>query len=127
MKHVFVFDQDKCSACSACMIGCMDQNDIDLAAGDKCYRQTFDNEVEMADGSVVTARVSGRAAAASADDIPLLKLGVATRQGAGQLSSVTTIQHINTRGGVAAGTCDRAGLLLSVPYTADYAFHRARN
>ena len=30
MKHVFVFDEDRCCACSACMMGCMDQNDIDL-------------------------------------------------------------------------------------------------
>ena len=50
MKHVFVFDQDKCSACSACMMGCLDQNDTDLAAGDKCFRQTFDNEIPLADG-----------------------------------------------------------------------------
>ena len=35
MKHVFVFDQDKCSACSACMMGCMDQNDIDVTQGEK--------------------------------------------------------------------------------------------
>ena len=51
MKHVFVFDQDKCSACSACMMGCMDQNDIDLAAGDQCFRKTYDNEIALADGS----------------------------------------------------------------------------
>ena len=29
MKHVFVFDEDRCCACSACMIGCMDQNDTE--------------------------------------------------------------------------------------------------
>ena len=70
MKHVFVFDQDKCSACSACMIGCMDQNDIDLAAGDKCFRQTFDNEVEMADGSVYCAYLS--AACMHCSDAPCI-------------------------------------------------------
>lgn len=51
MKHIFVFDQDKCSACSACMMGCMDQNDIDLAAGDQCFRKTYDNELKLKDGS----------------------------------------------------------------------------
>ena len=33
------------------MMGCMDQNDIDLAAGGSCYRRTFDQEIEEADGS----------------------------------------------------------------------------
>ena len=33
------------------MMGCMDQNDIDLAAGGSCYRKTFDQEIEEADGS----------------------------------------------------------------------------
>ena len=51
MKRVFVFNPDKCCACSACMMGCMDQNDIDLAAGGSCYRKTFDQEIEEADGS----------------------------------------------------------------------------
>jgi Protein of unknown function (DUF3455) len=79
---------------------------------------------ELADGSVVTAKVAGRAPAASPNDIPLLKLDVATRRGAGQLSAVTTIQRINTRGGVAGGDCDSSGAFLSVPYTADYTFYK---
>ena len=58
MRHVFVFDQDKCAACSACMMGCLDQNDPDLAAGDQCFRQTFDNEVALEDGSVYCAYIS---------------------------------------------------------------------
>src|SRR5262245_39896693 len=71
---------------------------------------------ELADGSVVTAKVAGRAPAVSSNDIPLLKLDVATRRGAGQLSGATTIQRINTRGGVAEGSCDSSGAFLSVPY-----------
>ena len=58
MKHIFVFDQDKCSACSACMMGCMDQNDIDLAAGDQCFRKTYDNEFVLKDGSEYRAYIS---------------------------------------------------------------------
>lgn len=58
MKHVFVFDQDKCAACSACMMGCLDQNDTDLAAGDQCFRRTFDNEIALEDGSVYCAYIS---------------------------------------------------------------------
>ena len=58
MKHIFVFDQDKCCACSSCMIGCMDQNDIDLAAGDQCFRQTYDNEFKTKDGEDYCAYIS---------------------------------------------------------------------
>ena len=82
---------------------------------------------EMADGSAVSARVAGRAPSANPADIPLLKLDVATRAGEGQLTDVTTIQRLNTRGGVADGKCDRPGAFLSVPYTADYAFYRKRS
>jgi len=41
---------------------------------------------------------------------------------AGLLSGVTTVQRINTRGGVHAGACDQAGALHSAPYSADYVF-----
>ena len=53
-------------------------------------------------------------------------LDVASRSGKGQLDQVTTIQRLNTQGGVAEGTCPKAGALLSVPYAADYAFYRKR-
>lgn len=81
---------------------------------------------EMSDGSAVRAKVSGRAPSANPRDIPLLRLDVAARRGEGQLADVTTIQRINTRGGVAEGNCDRSGAVLSVPYSADYAFYRKR-
>ena len=76
---------------------------------------------ELADGSVVVAKAVGRAPGASPKDIPLLKLEVTSRQGAGRLSEITTIQRLNTKGGVAEGACETAGVLLSVPYSADYA------
>lgn len=82
---------------------------------------------EMTDGSVVSGKVTARAPAATLSDIPLLKLEAVTRRGAGQLSGVTTIQRINTRGGVADGACDSSGAFLSVPYTADYTFYQKRN
>jgi hypothetical protein len=77
---------------------------------------------EMADGSAIKARAVATAPGASADDIPLLKLEVVAAQGKGDLSGVTTIQRLNTKGGKASGACESAGVLLSVPYTADYAF-----
>jgi hypothetical protein len=78
---------------------------------------------ELADGSAVVGKVVGRAPGASPDDIPLLKLDVTSRRGSGRLAGVTTIQRINTSGGVAAGPCRKAGAFLSVPYSTDYAFY----
>jgi hypothetical protein len=77
---------------------------------------------ELADGSAVSGKVSGRAAGATPADIPLLRLDASAR-GSGMLSGVSTIQRINTKGGVAAGSC-AAGGYLSVPYSADYTFYR---
>jgi hypothetical protein len=79
---------------------------------------------ELSDGSAVVAKAAGRAPGASATDIPLLKLEVVSRRGSGQLSDVTTIQRLNTKGGVAVGDCAQTGALLSVPYSADYAFYK---
>jgi hypothetical protein len=76
---------------------------------------------ELADGSVIVAKAVGRAPGAGPHDIPLLKLEVAAHRGAGRLSEITTIQRVNTGGGVAEGACEKAGSLLSVPYSADYA------
>ena len=55
-------------------------------------------------------------------ETPLLKLDAASHRGSGQLTSVMTIQRLNTKGGVAEGPCDSAGAFLSVPYSADYTF-----
>ena len=79
---------------------------------------------ELADGSAVVGKVAARAPGAGPQDIPLLKLEVTSRRGSGQLSGITTVQRLNTKGGVAEGACERAGAFLSVPYSADYAFHR---
>ena len=46
------------------------------------------------------------------------------RRGRGTLSGVTTVQRINTHGGVVNGACDRAGAYFSAPYSADYVFLR---
>lgn len=98
-----------------------------LMAGRTVGRHYAGPHWEMADGSVVGAKVSGRAPSVSASDIPLLRLDVSSHRGRGELSDVTTIQRLNTRGGIAEGACDHAGDLLSVPYTADYAFYRKRD
>lgn len=41
MSYMFILDKRKCVGCSACAVACMDQNDIDVAAGDRPFRQCF--------------------------------------------------------------------------------------
>ena len=53
---------------------------------------------EMLDGSAVSGKVAGRASGATAKDIPLLKLDVASARGTGLLTGATTIQRLNTQG-----------------------------
>jgi hypothetical protein len=79
---------------------------------------------ELSDGSKVVGKVTGRAPGATGMDIPLLKLEAVPQRDAGLLAGVTTIQRLNTKGGVAQGPCETLGELLSVAYSADYAFHR---
>jgi Protein of unknown function (DUF3455) len=77
---------------------------------------------EMADGSTVQGKVAGRAPGTTTADIPWLKLDVSARKGQGQFDGVTTIQRINTKGGVLEGACDKAGTTRSVAYSTDYVF-----
>ncbi|MBR0896267.1 DUF3455 domain-containing protein [Bradyrhizobium tropiciagri] len=79
---------------------------------------------EHVDGSAVTARTAGSAPGTTAADIPWLKLEVIAHRGNGLLSSVATVQRINTSGGELSGACDKAGLLKSAAYSADYVFLR---
>ncbi len=79
---------------------------------------------EHTDGSAVTGKVVGNAPAATANDVPWLKLEVVAHRGSGTLADVTTVQRINTSGGALAGACDQVGDLRSVPYSADYVFLR---
>jgi hypothetical protein len=94
-----------------------------LLDGDKTVGRHYAGpQWEMSDGSALEARVSARSTGATPQDIPLLKLDVSSRRGTGLLSDVTTIQRINTKGGVAEGPCTSAGAMMSVPYSADYVF-----
>jgi hypothetical protein len=79
---------------------------------------------EHRDGSAVVGKVVARAPGATPKDIPWLKLEITERRGGGVLSGVTTVQRVNTQGGVAEGACDGAGTYLSVAYAADYVFLR---
>jgi hypothetical protein len=77
---------------------------------------------EYSDGSAVAGKVSASAPGGTANDIPWLKLDVASHRGSGLLADVTTVQRINTHGGKRDGACDTVGSFLSVPYSADYVF-----
>ncbi len=79
---------------------------------------------ELTDGSGITGKVAANAPGASASDIAWLKLDVATHKGSGQLADVTTVQRINTVGGVLKGSCDREKAGEGMPYAADYVFLR---
>jgi hypothetical protein len=79
---------------------------------------------ELEDGSAITGKSVATAPGAGANDIPWLKLEVATHTGSGKLSDVTTVQRINTVGGVLKDSCDRQGVSRGMPYAADYVFLR---
>ena len=79
---------------------------------------------EYSDGSAVAGKTIGSAPGATANDIPWLRLEVISHRGSGILTSVTTVQRINTEGGKFDGACDKAGATHSAPYSADYVFLR---
>ena len=79
---------------------------------------------ELTDGSSVTAKAVGHAPGKNPNDIPWLKLEVDSHKGSGRLSDVTTVQRINTVGGVLKGSCDREKAGEGMPYAADYVFLR---
>jgi hypothetical protein len=79
------------------------------------------------DGSGVEGKAAASVPGTTPDDIPWLKLDVVDHRGDGIISSATTVQRINTRGGVLQGQCESAGVYRSVPYSADYVFLRRRN
>ncbi|MCC6457161.1 MAG: DUF3455 domain-containing protein [Caldilineaceae bacterium] len=84
---------------------------------------------ETNDGSKVVAEVKARADAPSADAIPWLLLTAKSTEGTGTFSTITSIQRIETTGGVApqAG-CDQTHQdeEARVPYTAVYYFYTTR-
>jgi hypothetical protein len=79
---------------------------------------------EHADGSAVVGKAIGNAPGATANDIPWLKLEVASRRGSGVLAPVTTVQRIDTHGGKLEGACEAAGSFRNAPYSAEYVFLR---
>jgi hypothetical protein len=84
---------------------------------------------ESSDGSKVVGRVKTSAAAPRADDIPWLLLATKSVASQGAFSGTTSIQRVNTVGGIAPGTgCSQgsAGATARIPYMADYYFLSAK-
>ena len=77
---------------------------------------------ELDDGSAITGKAVANAPGKNANDIPWLKLVVASHTGSGKLSEVTTVQRIDTVGGILNDSCDRQGAGRGMPYAADYVF-----
>ena len=80
---------------------------------------------ESGDGSKIVGAVKARADAPAANAIPWLLLNTKSVGGEGSFSKVTSVQRVNTSGGVApkAGCSEgNAGTPARVPYSADYYF-----
>jgi hypothetical protein len=81
------------------------------------------------DGSEITGKMAAKVDAPDPTAIPWLLLTVTGDTGSGVLSGVTTIQRINTAGGLApAERCGAANIdaEFKSPYTADYYFYAWR-
>jgi hypothetical protein len=77
---------------------------------------------ELTDGSAVVGKAVANVPGTTDKDIPWLKIEVVSQRGSGQLTGVTTVQRINTKGGKADAPCTKAGDFLSVAYSTDYVF-----
>ena len=81
---------------------------------------------EANDGSRVTGKAVANSPSPDPNSIPWLSINILSHDGKGVLSSATTIQRINTKGGKApASGCDasHAGQEVRVSYSADYLFY----
>lgn len=103
--------------------------DLFDARGTRTGRHYAGPHWESTDGSKIVGTVKERADAPVADAIPWLLLAAKSVGPEGSFSKVTSIQRVNTVGGVAPKTdCSQAtaGTPARVNYTADYYFFTAK-
>jgi len=84
---------------------------------------------EAADGSRIVGTIKGHADAPAANAIPWLLLDAKSNGAQGSFSKVTSVQRVNTAGGMAPKvgcSASNAGTPVRVPYTADYYFFTAK-
>ena len=99
--------------------------DLFDTSGKKIGRHYEGPHWEAADGSKIVGTVKERADAPQADAIPWLLLATKSVGPQGSFSKVTSVQRVNTVGGVAPKTgCSQSavGTTARIPYTADYYF-----
>ena len=102
------------------------QADLYDAAGAQVGTHYGGPHWEAADGSRIVGAVEARAEAPQADAIPWLLLSAKSVGPDGRFAKVTTVQRVNTSGGVAPARSCATGALGAterVPYTADYLFY----
>ncbi len=95
------------------------------ARGKKIGRHYAGPHWESVDGSRIVGTVKGRAEAMQPDAVPWLLLATKSVGSQGAFSKVSSVQRVNTVGGVAPKSgCSQSQLGMSVrmPYTADYYF-----
>jgi len=103
--------------------------DLFDARGNRTGRHYAGPHWEATDGSNILGTVKERADAPVADAIPWLLLSARSVGSEGSFSKVTSIQRVNTVGGVAPKTgCSQAtaGTPARIDYTADYYFFTAK-
>jgi len=103
--------------------------DLFDARGTKIGKHYAGPRWESNDGSKIVGTAKERADAPQAGAIPWLLLTSKSEGGAGAFSAVTSVQRINTVGGVApGGGCSQSnvGTIGRVSYTADYYFFIAK-
>lgn len=103
--------------------------DLFDARGSRIGRHYAGPHWEARDGSKIAGTVKERADAPLADAIPWLLLTAKSVGPEGSFSKVTSIQRVNTVGGIVPTTgCSEAtaGAAARISYTADYYFFTAR-
>jgi hypothetical protein len=103
--------------------------DLFDARGNRVGRHYAGPHWESRDGSKILGALKERADAPVPDAIPWLLLTAKSVGSEGSFSKVTSIQRVNTVGGVAPkGGCSQAaaGTLARINYTADYYFFTTR-
>ena len=103
--------------------------DLFDARGNKTGKHYAGPHWESTDGSKILGTVKERANAPTSDAIPWLLLAAKSVGPDGSFSRVTSIQRVNTAGGVAPATgCSQAdaGKPARINYTADYYFFTPR-
>jgi len=104
--------------------------DLFDASGKKFGKHYAGPHWEAPDGSRIVGTAKERADAPQADAIPWVLLTAKSDGGQGILSKITSVQRVNTAGGVApqAGCSESTiGTVVRMPYTADYYFLAAKD